>query len=646
MKPVILPSMTDRYRPDIDGLRALAVLSILFFHCDFTIFKGGFVGVDVFFVISGFLITRNILHEVETKSFSWAHFYERRVRRLFPALFFTLCVTFVAGAFLLSPQHLERLGQSVFYALGFSSNFFFYSEAGYFDTSADFKPLLHMWSLAVEEQFYLLWPALLLMLFSFRGKKRVGRYGWVILFAVGLLSLICSEYILRCDPEAAFYLLPFRIFEFVVGALCVWLINYAPKNNTAQEAIFLAGIAFVLYPIFFYTTLTPFPGLHALLPCLGAGMVIYSGTARYSGIILRNRMMVGIGLVSYSLYLIHWPLIIYYRYWKYDALIIPEKIAIVVASLFAATLMYFYIEQPFRRKPGKEHYVRRRVLALTCGLLALMLAAPALHAHLNGGWSWRLPSDVRASLKETKALLKESRSIIEGRLESGFYEKNETKAVIIGDSFANDMLNAIEQNNPRYPLKRLVISADCQSYVGPRPLGANRNLLTPENSAYCDQEFQKIIKSDDFKNAELVIFAPLWEPFGLQGFSNSFEEIRRHTQGKIIVFGPRMAYDHMPTLVAKFGRRKGLEEFIKSKQHSDYSLSLNQIAHAAMAGKDLIYVDVLDIFCPDLMCPILTENQRLVVWDGHHWTLDGAALFGLKLKQSNHPAVPLLFKDE
>ncbi len=201
------------YRPEIDGLRAVAVLLVIFFHYQFSIFGGGYVGVDVFFVISGYLITRLIKDQVEGGNFSITSFYVRRMRRLFPALFFTLIITTLAAFLLFSAEHLERYGQSLIYALISVSNFFFWQEAGYFDLNAIVKPLLHTWSLSVEEQFYLIWPGLLLLLF-YPKKSSLALLGLAIV-AVG--SLYLSESFLSSDPKAAFFLMPLRAFEFCIG---------------------------------------------------------------------------------------------------------------------------------------------------------------------------------------------------------------------------------------------------------------------------------------------------------------------------------------------------------------------------------------------------------------------------------------------
>jgi len=378
------------YRPDIDGLRAIAVLSVVLFHAGLESFSGGFVGVDVFFVISGYLITRNIRNDIIAGRFSYSNFYLRRVRRLFPALFFTLVVTAVLGFLLLSPRLLEQLGESIVYAAASLSNFYFWSETGYFDTSSNLKPLLHFWSLAVEEQFYLVWPSLLLGLFWLRRR-------WAVTGTLGLLailSLALGEHWMAIDPEAVYYLMPFRIFEFAIGALCVWAGNIPARLNAANEIILACGLGAIAYAVFTYDELTAFPGPGAVIPCLGAALVIYSGQAKYTGFVLRNRLAAGIGLISYSLYLIHWPVLVYYKYWKFDAVSQYEQAGLVVAALLFAILMYKYIEKPFRFGSHGKYQLQPADFGFRCAVLTALIVLPAAHTWANLGWKWRLNVDI------------------------------------------------------------------------------------------------------------------------------------------------------------------------------------------------------------------------------------------------------------
>lgn len=249
-----LVSGHPQYRPDIDGLRAIAILTVLLFHLGVSAFSGGYIGVDVFFVISGYLITKLIRDEVSaTEKFSFSNFYIRRVRRLFPSLVFTLCLTLVAAAFLFSAQFFERFGASLLHALFSLSNFYFWKNSDYFAPAAELEPLLHTWSLSVEEQFYLLWPITLVLLL----KKSSGvRFG--ILLIIFAMSLALTRYYIH-QTSMIFYLLPFRVFEFIIGALMVWIVEGKSSRNWIDECMTAIGLILIFFAATTYTSSEPFP---------------------------------------------------------------------------------------------------------------------------------------------------------------------------------------------------------------------------------------------------------------------------------------------------------------------------------------------------------------------------------------------------
>ena len=408
--PIKSNSMNSNTHPEdyldhIDGLRAIAVLFVVFYHFGFEAFPGGFVGVDVFFVISGFLITRMILKEANgTGIFSFSAFYIRRARRILPALFFVLLISFIFSFLLLSPQHFQEFSGSLLHAVLSVSNFYFWSQAGYFDISSEFKPLLHTWSLGVEEQFYLIWPLLLVTLIR---KSSISFLVFFIL-TTGAVSLILNilfadsgAFIRQIDirllseflPDGnatIFYLLPFRVFEFAIGSIMVWLVNYKVKNHIINEVFLITGLVMILYSVATYSTQTVFPSVHALIPAIGGALVIYSGRANYSGKIIRNKYMVNIGLWSYSLYLIHWPIFVFYKYYKYDSLVVIEKYALIFISIFISFLMYKIIEQPFRFGYFSGRKLSPGSYGLLWSLAAIVLVYPAANAWANSGWKFRI----------------------------------------------------------------------------------------------------------------------------------------------------------------------------------------------------------------------------------------------------------------
>jgi peptidoglycan/LPS O-acetylase OafA/YrhL len=271
---------------------------------------------------------------------------------LFPAFYFMCLVSFVTAYFLFTPEHLAHLSGALIYSLTAISNFYFYIESGYFDSSAFLKPLLHTWTLSVEEQFYLFWPLLLLL------SNKSGRQ-WmtpVVILVLGLTSLYFAEQMMLTDPDAAFYLIPFRAVEFAIGGILVWCISYQPNAKIVVELATLVGLLMIAYSVCQYTNEIVFPGFSSLLPCIGAALVIYGGTSRLAGGLLGNFVAVRIGLISYSLYLAHWPIIVFYKYYRFEeveTLSGVEMALILFASLFTATSMYVSIEKPFRISAGK-----------------------------------------------------------------------------------------------------------------------------------------------------------------------------------------------------------------------------------------------------------------------------------------------------
>jgi peptidoglycan/LPS O-acetylase OafA/YrhL len=345
--------MELNYRRDIDGLRAVAVLLVVLNHVGFTAFGGGYIGVDVFFVISGYLITRKTAPAIAQGRFSFADFYLRRVRRLLPAFIAMALVTSVVAAFLLLPRDLAAYSRSLLAAMLSVANVFFWRVSnGYFSPTADELPLLHTWSLAVEEQYYLFWPVLLLLGYRLLGVRRCGQVA--LLMALGGLTL--SEWAARAQPNAAYYLLHARAFELLVGSLLALYWERLPRLGAGQVNLLgLGALALILVPAFILNHHSRFPGINALWPCLGAALLIWTGESG-RGLargLLAQRPLVFVGLISYSLYLWHWPLMAFANYME-----VPKdlglRLALVAVSLVMAALSWRFVEQPFRGRPQRS----------------------------------------------------------------------------------------------------------------------------------------------------------------------------------------------------------------------------------------------------------------------------------------------------
>lgn len=393
-----IEAAAGRYRPDIDGLRAIAIVPVVLYHFRVPPFSGGFVGVDVFFVISGFLISRLIWSEMGTGRFSFTDFYERRVRRILPALFAMLAGVSIAAILLLFPQMLVSYAMSLMATAGFVSNFHFFSATGYWAPAAAEEPLLHTWSLAVEEQFYLLFPLLLIL---FRGKSRNTLLwsiaaGWLISFVISVISV-------RHAPISAFYLLPSRFWELLTGSFLAVGDFRAPANAFLRNLIALVGLALIGLGVFALSANSTFPGVNALPPCIGTALLIYAnmGGQRVPWInaALATRAPVAVGLISYSLYLWHWPIFVLATAVLPHGLDARLTMIAVAASFVLAALSWRFVEQPFR---GHRSRVARRPLFVGAAAAIVIFVAVGGALALLHGLPQRYDTETQRILAEAE----------------------------------------------------------------------------------------------------------------------------------------------------------------------------------------------------------------------------------------------------
>jgi peptidoglycan/LPS O-acetylase OafA/YrhL len=362
-----------KYRPDVDGLRSIAVMSVIFFHFGIPGFGGGYVGVDVFFVISGYLIGSIILQGLEAGTFSFIDFYLRRIARLYPAYVFVICFTTVAAFIVFLPREFRDFGKSLVASVLYASNILFFREAGYFDASASLKPLLHTWSLSTEEQFYVFFPGFAYL--AYRWLYREAFFG--LLVSVAVASLLYSAFQIQNDKSAVFYLFQFRAWELLLGVIIAT--GKLPRASTRILADCEAwtGVGLLLFAIVAFSEQTLFPAISALVPCLGASLIIHSGLGHQPLVnkLLSMRVPVFIGLISYSLYLWHWPLYVFARYWK--GTLAPIHTTMLLVSTFAlATLTWRIVERPLRL---------RHTRAGIKNPVAIFSAAVAVSIALGGG---------------------------------------------------------------------------------------------------------------------------------------------------------------------------------------------------------------------------------------------------------------------
>ena len=356
------------YRPDIDGLRAIAVLSVVGYHYFAGIVPGGFIGVDVFFVISGFLISTIILGNLDNNRFSYFEFYARRIKRIFPALLLVLLSSMAFGWYVLFPDEHSQLGKHVAGGAGFVSNFVLWSEAGYFDRAAEIKPLLHLWSLGIEEQFYILWPLLLGIVW----RRKLSFL--LIAFLVAALSFVINIYWIGRDPAALFFSPFSRVWELMVGGLLAYVFLFrCDKPHCSNRLLPLfapIGLVLIVCSVLWFNKNTPFPGWWALVPTIGSALVIAGHpTGWLNQFFLSHPIMVWIGLISYPLYLWHWPLLAYARILERGLPDRTIRFSLIVASILLASGTYILVEKRFRKS-----YSKADISVLACSMFVLFIA--------------------------------------------------------------------------------------------------------------------------------------------------------------------------------------------------------------------------------------------------------------------------------
>lgn len=492
------------YRPDIDGLRSIAVLIVILFHAGFSWIPGGYVGVDVFFVISGYLITSIICGEIKsTGELSFANFYVRRIRRLFPALFFVVILTCFFAFFIFSREDYSGLIGSALSAVFSLSNIFFWSESGYFDSESSIKPLLHTWSLSVEEQFYILWPSMLLAIMLWLRKWTF----WTVCF-LSLASLLACVAMMEVSPASSFYLTPFRVYEFGVGAALALSGRTYDQNSVTSKVLLGVGLLLIVYPALAFDENTPFPGLHALIPCLGAALCIYVRDAGVVSLLLSNRVSVYIGKISYSLYLVHWPIYVLYTYYVYREIGVVEKIGLVACTFVVAIAVYYLVENPMRQA---EFWHRRRVYYY--GVAPLVFAVSLV--------AYSSMSEDNSSVVDG-VVLEQPKSVIEKRFvgcntkvenAKGIYDfcrmgdpNAEPTVAVWGDSHASALSLGLDQ-----VLEENHFAGIKLTEVGCAPIvGVTREVdgvVNSECAAFNDFVMQGILASD---NIDTVILASRW----------------------------------------------------------------------------------------------------------------------------------------
>jgi peptidoglycan/LPS O-acetylase OafA/YrhL len=635
-----------KYRAEIDGLRALAVLPVILFHAGFELFSGGFVGVDVFFVISGYLITTILIEDIENKRFSILNFYERRARRILPALFLVMLVFIPFAWNWMIPSQMKDFSQSLLAVSLFASNILFWRESGYFDLIAEEKPLLHTWSLAVEEQYYVLFPIFLILTWRF-GKNRVF---WMIV-VMAAISLLLSEWGWRNYPTANFYLAPTRAWEIFAGSIAAFIVH--KQGVRSNGPLSLLGLVAIVFSIFAYDENTPFPSVYALVPVLGVVLLILYGQKKtFAANLLSTKTFVGVGLISYSAYLWHQPLFAFARIENASN---PSNLLMSVLVVVSLALAYFswrYVEAPFR---SKEKIGKNKVFFISiCGLIAF--SAFGLIGHQKNGFSGRESMAVFSDLiydNSSFGYTACNNELDRENPELNYCYKASKKVshILIGDSHADDKFHGLVQNSPHIEWMMLGNSS-C-----PPLMDVNIQSL---DGTVCTERLEKIFKFiHKAKGIETVILSfahiyPLDEMYAADHIRNGFK-------ASDMVLQDRLGHAVTPIDVFEAGlrrttnylRSKGIavvllidipelkfmpKDCLRNKVSCEFNhidVTTRQKVHRDLLSKisrdteGVRVFDSLSVFCANNedRCSVLKDGRTLYR-DSHHLSHFGSIEFG------------------
>ena len=623
------------YRREIDGLRGLAVLVVVLFHAGFQIFSGGFVGVDIFFVISGYLITTILINELQEGQFSIVGFYERRARRILPALFFVMLACLPFAWLWLFPKDLKRFTDSILAVIFFLSNHLFSNQSNYFDTATELKPLLHTWSLSVEEQYYLLFP--LILMFAW---KLGQRWVLIILSSIIIASLLTAQWLSSVKPEVAFYILPTRAWELLVGGLAALYLTKSQRDTFLKFNQFgsAIGLALIIYAILAFNKQTPFPSFYTIIPVLGAALIIIcSNQSNLIGRLLGHKTFVGVGLISYSAYLWHQPLFAFTRYRYLEH---PSQFLLGILGFIAFVLGYLtwkYIETPFR---NKQIFSRRQIFTYSAlGCLVFILIG--ITTSINKGFYSRLTD------KEKEVLMYDSGDTL-GKMYLNVYRR--------GTCFLEPTKTAKDFHDDcvaKIPSESTLIWGD--SHAAALSFGVRQQFkdVTQYNSTACPPLIQLNVHNspncraiNDFvmqKISEhppkLIVMHANWMIYKKYDIHNQVTKTiaaikQVAPQSKVIVIGSVPQWDNsLPAFM--ISKKVGLDE-----EHQLINTSLLQIQQidtliqTATEQSQVTFIAPIDHLCTSGKC-IATINYQnriaMTAWDYGHLTEAGSVLLAKKM---------------
>lgn len=607
-----------KYYAHVDGLRTLAVVPVVLYHVGLTAIPGGFVGVDVFFVISGYLITGVLMGDLRADRFSIARFYQRRIQRLLPALFVVLLAVWLVSALLYFPVELAPVGWQLLATATFTANFYFRSQTGYFTEAADTQPLLHTWSLAVEEQFYIFFPILLYFLYRYARKHIASA-----LIGLSVLSFVGCVFLTYVAESTAFYMLPTRAWELGIGAILSVLGARQIPGRWAGGVRF-AGVALIVIPMLTYTTESPaFPGWAAALPSVGAALLIGWGGDGIVGKVLALRPVVYIGRVSYSMYLWHWPLIVFYKHATDPTLSAWEMAGLSVASFVLASLSTELVERPFRTKKARAIRPRPVILVGTATLVVLgtlgaiqirtpisLINAPESVFATAQAIKYRDTDDFTRQFRPGSCFLREDGEVYNAE-KCATLATDRPNILLIGDSHAAQNWLTFSEMFPDANVMQATASA-C------------RPLLDGPADSKCkelrDWALKELIPEG---NIDAAILDGRWESGDMESLEETIAYLKNYVP-RIAVLGPTVEYEgDLPMLLARSEARGDKFDFdtLRIPGRDDVDAAMKEVVEAAGAE----YISLLSTECSeDGTCTLYAPDGMPLQFDYGHLTLSGS----------------------
>jgi peptidoglycan/LPS O-acetylase OafA/YrhL len=631
------------YRREIDGLRALAVLPVILFHSGFHLFAGGFVGVDIFFVISGYLITSIILGELRKGKFSIARFYERRAKRILPVMFVMIIVCMPLAWFLMLPHQLKDFSKSLIATATYSSNIYFYLSTDYFNELAELQPLLHTWSLAVEEQYYVIFPLILIAAWRF-GEKVI----LALLIGVTVFSFALANWGAVHWPSAAFYLLPTRAWQLLLGACAAFLLvgNYprflALRQSVAVSNFFsLIGVVAIFISILLYDKSTPFPGVYALLPTLGAVfIVVFARPYNFVGQVLGHKYLVGLGLISYSAYIWHQPLLAFARLHYITELSLLQSTILCLSVFPIAYLSWRYIETPTRSIELKKITVF--IFALGASLCVAGVGFAGYKS--NGFWNEKLAAidpQFRGQVINREAELGPRTGIWVRAVNSQPREFSNSpqkrKILILGDSKAADLIVSLQAKSYLFPQSTFLqvrLDDECMSLLLQQLKAKAGDADTP----VCKQEVSELLQRRVLTEADEIVLSNTWQVHTYQAAGDLAKHLAAGGK-QISIISTANFYD-LASLSMRVAQAKmtpdQTDRYIFENIRQDWNKHSLALKAEVQDVKNIRFLEKLELFCdlPAKKCGLLPPGEKPLVFDSGHVTIHGAYVLGDRIARA------------